>query len=176
MSRGLPYIQSVNDKKDNNPYANDCVEVWYSFEGYAPTSSATVRKICYDAMGVGEHPFSAMSEGIYSDHFSDSSAKATYQHGYDPAAEYSDRAIIEFKIPAKYEGGDDLLVEDDRIYFALQINDINAGADNLDVTPAECGHTWTRGRTVFPDDNGSMGGYFEGYLTLVTPDQVTVEE
>ena len=186
IARSKEYTQWADEMDDINPYYNDCAEVWFCFELMEPESITDVRKICYDAFGVGDGPFSAISEGIYSEHFLASSAAAKAEPGYAPDDEqgYKDRAVIEFKIPAKMESGD-YLIEDDPIYFSMQVNDIRpatdaeliaGGFDPETFVPVEeeeglrsgYKHTYTRARTVFPDESG-LNGYAMGILTTVAP-------
>ena len=188
IARSKEYTQWADEMDDINPYYNDCAEVWFCFELMEPESITDVRKICYDAFGVGDGPFSAISEGIYSEHFLASSAAAKAEPGYAPDDEqgYKDRAVIEFKIPAKMESGDNL-VEGDFICYSIQINDIwpatdddliAGGFDPETFVPVEeegirsgFKHVYSRARVFFPKD-GELNGYAKGTLTMITPAEV----
>ena len=187
MARDPAYLIWQNEIGDVNPYYNDSAELWYSFELAEPESRTDVKKLCYDAYGQGEGPFSAINEGIYSNHFNQSAAAAKYVLDYDPDDEegFCDRSVIEFKIPAKSESNIELR-EGDPIYFAVQINDIAeatpdeliaAGYNPIGFTPNPddmegigSGFTYTYGRapSFYPLD-GELNGYSMGTLTTITP-------
>ena len=186
LAREPEYLVWVDEIGDINPWCNDVAEIWYSFEGTVPEKGG-VKKLCYDAYGQGEGPFSSVGEGIYSNHFEQSAAAAKLELGYDPEDEegFCDRSVIEFKIPAKTEIGDEL-AEGDPIYFAVQINDIKeatpeelmaAGYNPINFTPNPddmegigSGYTYTYGRAsgFYPLD-GELNGYSMGTLTTFTP-------
>ena len=182
IARDPAYLIWQDKVGDTNPYYNDSAEIWFCFEGYEPESITDVRKLSYDAYGNGEGPFSAIYQGIYSNHFMQSAAAAKAEIGYDPDDEegFCDRSVIELKIPAKTESSSELY-EGDPIYFSVQINDIakataeeltEAGLDpdNLDPTVMEgigTGYTFTYSRAAqqhFPKD-GELNGYAMGTLT-----------
>ena len=187
LAREPEYLVWVDEIGDINPWCNDVAEIWYSFELTVPEDITDVNKLCYDAYGQGEGPFSSVGEGIYSKHFNQSAAAAKLELGYDPEDEegFCDRSVIEFKIPAKSEG-DDELAEGDPIYFAVQINDIKeatfeelmaAGYNPIGFTPDPndmegigSGFTYTYGRapSFYPLD-GELNGYSMGTLTTITP-------
>ena len=134
ISRGEGYINAIDKNGNNNPWANDAVDLWYAFNGVIPDTKDKTWKVGYDMMGVGSGPITEPSAGIDSDHFADCAAKATYTKNFNPndADGYVDRAIVEFKLPAKAEGSDDLLQADDEVWFAVQINDIADGEGDPD--------------------------------------------
>ena len=187
IARTKAYTQNPNSNGDINPYYNDCAEIWYNFEsGSAPTWDNHMRKIGYDAYGVADNPFSSESEGLYSEWFLNCDAAAATTPDYDPAAEdgFTDRAVLEFKIPAKTEGGNSLIA-DNYIYLSVQINDISEATDDellekgfdpesFEPDPLASGiasgyvHYWTRARAQYPSGS-KMNGYRKATLTEVEP-------
>ena len=123
VTRGEKY---VNEAVNENPYCNDVVELWYTFDGDIPTGHAMVEKACLDAFGY--KLFSSANEGILSNNFSDIEAVATrHIDEENPEKSYY---ICEFKFPCMNEFGEALDV-DSMVYFASQIDDVKYGLDDV---------------------------------------------
>ena len=200
VTRGDKY---VNEALNENPFCNDAIELWYTFDGDAPTNKSMVYKACLDAFG--KKLFSSLSEGFLSENFQGIEYAAT-QHidETDPANSYY---ICEFKFPCKDEFGT-LLDVDSSVYFSSQIDDVKYGLDDVvidekglmgnpgaaitlgyaDDYAAGVGHnattkennlvgfTWTDSRENFPKiETGDMGGYVELILLGVEPKDVADE-
>ena len=118
-------------------------------------------------MGIGDGPFSSMGEGIFSEHFADIEVAAHQWMDYDVATGW-DRYIVEFKIPAMNEDGTPL-VEDDEIFFSIQVNDISkVGTFNPSNSHAMSnGHMYTRGaQTHFYNEiTDDLGAYCGAVLS-----------
>ncbi len=194
IERTKAYTQEPNAKKDVNPWYNETCEVWYVFDMIEEWSALTdMRKVSYDACGIGDGPFSAISEGVYSIHFSqcDAAAKAYLNENPEDEEGLVHLSVLEFKIPAKTEDGRELLV-DDFIWIAIQVDDlayatddelIAKGYDPETFEPNELASdissgyttTYTRARNVYPKD-GENGGFGRGNLTDIRPSQVADPE
>ena len=122
VTRGEKY---VNEAVNENPYCNDAIELWYTFDGDIPTGHAMVEKACLDAFGY--KLFSSAHEGVLSNNFSDIEYAATrHIDEENPEKSYY---ICEFKFPCMNEFGEALDV-DSTVYFATQVDDIKYGLDD----------------------------------------------
>lgn len=193
IARTKAYTEAANPSNgDINPWYNDAVEVWFVFDMTYPTKDKDMKKISYDCCGVGDGPYSAIAEGVYSNWFLECAVASTHEFNANPDDEqgYCDRTVLEFKIPAKTESGDPLY-EEDFIFIAIQSDDLEVATDeeiiakgfdpdNLDETASSLASgyktTWTRARTVFPTEDGENGGFGKGYLTMIKPSQVADPE
>ncbi len=195
VTRGEKY---VNEAANENPYCNDAIELWYTFDGYIPSGSSMVNKACLDAFGKKLYSFA--QEGLLSNNFDDIEYAATLHiNEENPENSYY---ICEFKFPCMNEFGEFLDV-DSIVYFSSQVNDIKYGLDDIVIdeqnlmgqgagaeitlgyaydyasgqltTPENSlvGFCWTTGRNQYPDiDMGDMRGWVELMLVETKPENV----
>ena len=169
-----------------NPWYHETAEVWYTFEKQYPTKTADLCKVGYDAFGLGDAPFTAVSEGTYPYYFPQCEVVATYTENACPDDERGlvHKSVVEFKIPARTRAGE-ALQTGDAIFVAIEIDDlayatneelIAKGYDPEHFIPNELASdissgytcTWTRARTVLPKE-GDSGGYAKAILTRTPP-------